>query len=42
VPFKVPTNLVFVGASKAPSVLLAKAEVVADCRTVNDAGDTTA
>ena len=32
----------FVGASKVPSVLRAKAEVVADCSTVNAAGDTTA
>jgi hypothetical protein len=40
--FKVPTNLVLVGASKVPSVLRAKAEVVADCNTVKAAGLTTA
>ena len=32
----------FVGASNVPSVVLANAEVVADCSTVNAAGDTTA
>ena len=37
-----PTNLVFVGASKAPSVVLANAEVVALCSTVKIAGETTA
>ena len=41
-PFKVPTNLVFVGASKAPSVDLANAEVVALCSTVSTVGLTTA
>jgi len=33
---------VFVGASKVPSVDLANAEVVADCKIVNAAGETTA
>ena len=41
-PFRVPTNLVFVGASKVPSVVRANADVVADCSTVSAAGDTTA
>ena len=41
-PFNVPTNLVLVGASNVPSVVLANAEVVADCRTVSEADDTTA
>jgi len=33
---------VFVGASNVPSVVRANAEVVADCRTVSEADDTTA
>jgi len=33
---------VFVGASNVPSVERANAEVVADCKTVNAAGETTA
>ena len=41
-PFRVPTNFVFVGASNVPSVLLAKAEVVALCSTVSTVGLTTA
>mgnify|MGYP007086130297 CR=1 FL=1 len=40
--FNVPTNLVFVGDSNVPSVVRAKAEVVALCNNVNVVGDTTA
>ena len=41
-PFRVPTNLVFVGASNVPSVVRANADVVALCNTVKLAGLTTA
>ena len=40
--FRVPTNLTLVGASKVPSVVRAKLEVVADCRMVSAVGETTA
>ena len=41
VPFNVPTNLEFVGASKGPYVLLTNVEVVADCNIVKACGLTT-
>ena len=37
--FKVPTNLVFVGASNVPSVVLANTEVDALCNIVNAVGN---
>ena len=40
-PFSVPTNLVFVGASKDPSVVLANVDVDALCKIVNASGETT-
>ena len=41
-PLRVPTNLVFVGASNVPSVVRANAEVVALWRMVSASGETTA
>ena len=40
-PFNVPTNLVFVGASNEPSVVLANVEVDALCQIVSASGETT-